>query len=72
MPVQSIVTTSAITAAVQSILLLLSLAGQDHETPNWFAFDGRRNLLRGECSRPRWADECPGHLVPEGLEIQTR
>ena len=63
-PVQSIVTTSAITASVQAILLLLSLAGMDEETINWFALDGRQNQLRSERSRPRWPDECPAHLLP--------
>jgi adenylyltransferase/sulfurtransferase len=66
-PVQSIVTTSAITASVQSILLLLSLAGMDEATINWFALDARQNQLRGERSRPRWPDECPAHLLPAEL-----
>jgi molybdopterin/thiamine biosynthesis adenylyltransferase len=64
-PVQSIATTSAVTASIQTVLLLLSLAGRDPQAFNWVGFDGRRNWLEGVQSQPRWPDECPAHLLTD-------
>ncbi len=66
-PVQSIVTTSAAVASVQTILLMLSLAGCQLETCGFVRFSGQQNILEGYRSAQRMAEECPSHLVEKPL-----
>lgn len=62
-PIQSMVTTAAITASVETILVLLSLCEGTTPAFNWLSFDGRDNTIRHVLSQPRLDSECPEHLL---------
>jgi hypothetical protein len=66
-PIQSIVTGSALAASIQALLCLLSLSGADRfhrqRAINFVRFEGQPANLQGWRSRPRWEDECPEHLL---------
>ena len=66
--IQSIVTCSAISASIQTVYLLLRLAGADGEGYNFVSYDGRTNRLMHVRSKPRWEEECPDHLFADQFE----